>query len=413
MGRLSRAAGRGAAWLLPAERRGWAEAVWAEAYEVPPGPGRLAWRAGGIRLIARESLMARRVRNSMLFAAAAAYLVWTALPGTPSGIITAGIWLRAIGAILVLAGLPWLVRRVLGPVIDSRLARSLRAAAFAGIMALIVALAEIDRITSTPRQLAAGGPHNQPSISMLAMWSTFLVAVAGYAAAILAVTAKRSWVTSTTVSIGAGAGVALGVVIYAIMPLGFETHATAPWLPGSDMDPVVTVAWILLFGGPLAAALLAGWRCRGSVGSLVPAEAKIRQALAAGTLVTLVGSLVVCVLGPATLASFTWVAHLLYPGQHLTSAAIARRAANMARYGAGGYSLVWFFFPIIGLGSGSLAAIGRWGSEAVRERGVGPRGGGPSGPERAPVPPPAGWSADNEGEPASVAAGVYVSTRDS
>ena len=42
---LSRAAAR----LAPAERRDWAEALWAEADEVPSGLARLAWRAGGIR----------------------------------------------------------------------------------------------------------------------------------------------------------------------------------------------------------------------------------------------------------------------------------------------------------------------------------------------------------------------------
>ena len=101
--------------------------------------------------------MARRVRNSLLFAVAAAYLAWTALPGTPSALLTAFIWLRTIGTIVVLAGLPWLVRRRLGPVIDSRLARSLRVATFAGIMALIVALAEFDHIKDTPSQAGGGG----------------------------------------------------------------------------------------------------------------------------------------------------------------------------------------------------------------------------------------------------------------
>src|SRR5262249_24865206 len=64
MTRLSRgcaAAGRAAARLLPAERREWAEALWAEAHQVPPGLPRLAWRAGGLRLIAREATMARRL----------------------------------------------------------------------------------------------------------------------------------------------------------------------------------------------------------------------------------------------------------------------------------------------------------------------------------------------------------------
>ncbi len=45
LGRIAAAAGRGAVRLVPAARRDWAEAVWAEAQEVPPGWPRLAWRA--------------------------------------------------------------------------------------------------------------------------------------------------------------------------------------------------------------------------------------------------------------------------------------------------------------------------------------------------------------------------------
>ena len=54
MSRLSwvgAAARRGVAWLVPTGRRGWVEAVWAEAPEVPPGLRRLAWRAGGVRAV--------------------------------------------------------------------------------------------------------------------------------------------------------------------------------------------------------------------------------------------------------------------------------------------------------------------------------------------------------------------------
>ena len=38
---------RALVWLLPAGRRDWLAALWAEAEEVPPGLTRLAWRAGG------------------------------------------------------------------------------------------------------------------------------------------------------------------------------------------------------------------------------------------------------------------------------------------------------------------------------------------------------------------------------
>jgi hypothetical protein len=72
MSRLSRAAARCAARLLPADRRDWAEALWAETGAVPPGLVRLAWRAGGVRLIAREALLMRRAARTLVFAAAAA-----------------------------------------------------------------------------------------------------------------------------------------------------------------------------------------------------------------------------------------------------------------------------------------------------------------------------------------------------
>jgi hypothetical protein len=42
LGRVGAAVRRGATHLVPAARRDWVEAVWAEALEVPPGLGRLA-----------------------------------------------------------------------------------------------------------------------------------------------------------------------------------------------------------------------------------------------------------------------------------------------------------------------------------------------------------------------------------
>jgi hypothetical protein len=411
--RLRSAVGRATSYLLPAERRDWADAVWAEAYEVPPGLPRLRWRAGGIRLITREALMARRVRLSLLFAVSAAYLAWTALPGTPSALLTAIMWLRTIGTVVLLAGLPWLIRRRLGPVIDSRLAHWLRVATYAGLMALIVALAEREHVTDTPQKLAAAGPHNQPSVGLLMPWSAFLILVAGYVAIVLAVTARRSRVTPTTLSIGTGTGIALGVVMYAIMPLGFGNVATAPWLRGSAIDPLVVVAWVLLFGGPVVAALLAGWRCRGSAGPLGWGEARIRQGVAAGILVPLVGSLVVCVLGPVTMALMLragWLAHSLYPGRHLSAAAVANLVSH---YFPAGYFLIWLAFPIVGICLASLTALCAWGNQAVRERGHGSGGGGPGGPELAPEPPPAGWPGDVGYEQSAVAVGLFVSSRPS
>ncbi len=95
--------------VVPAARRDWAEAVWAEAHEVPAGWQRLAWRAGGLRLMAKEAQMARRIGILLLFVAAAGAAAWGAWPGSPvshGAAVQGGI----IITVLLLAGLPLLTR---------------------------------------------------------------------------------------------------------------------------------------------------------------------------------------------------------------------------------------------------------------------------------------------------------------
>ena len=108
MSRLSRAGAAGlrvAALLVPAERRDWVEAVWAEARAVPPGPRRLAWRAGGVRLIAKEALMRRGIGNAMLFAVAAALAAWAAWPGSAGNFAASVDRVDVISAVALLAAL--------------------------------------------------------------------------------------------------------------------------------------------------------------------------------------------------------------------------------------------------------------------------------------------------------------------
>ncbi len=86
MGRFTRVlAGllRCLAGLLPAGRREWAEAVLAEAGEVPAGLGRVAWLGGGVWLVAREVVMHRVIRV-LAFAAGAVGMVWAGWPGSSS-----------------------------------------------------------------------------------------------------------------------------------------------------------------------------------------------------------------------------------------------------------------------------------------------------------------------------------------
>ena len=83
MSRLRRdaaTAGRCVVWLMPTGRREWAEALWTEADTAPPGRPRLAWRAGGLRLVTSEVLARRRVGRVLLFVAAATLMAWTTWP---------------------------------------------------------------------------------------------------------------------------------------------------------------------------------------------------------------------------------------------------------------------------------------------------------------------------------------------
>ena len=139
MNRLDQAAAAGrraAAWLLPAGRREWVAAVWAEAHEVPPGLARLAWRAGGAWMLAREALMPRQFGRAAVFAAAAGAAAWAAWPQPTVGHAAVSQF-HVIATVLLLAGLPLLSRRFFGPPSPSRAGRSLRVFCSAAILALM------------------------------------------------------------------------------------------------------------------------------------------------------------------------------------------------------------------------------------------------------------------------------------
>jgi len=119
---MGEAARRAAARLVPAERRDWVEAIWAEAREVPPGLRRLAWRAGGVRLIAREALMSRRIGNAILFALAAGLAAWAAWPGSAASFAASVDRVDVITVVVLLAALALVARRVFGPPGSSRAA---------------------------------------------------------------------------------------------------------------------------------------------------------------------------------------------------------------------------------------------------------------------------------------------------
>jgi hypothetical protein len=141
LGRVAAAAGRATVRLVPPARRDWAEAVLAEAHQVPAGWPRLAWRAGGARLIAKEAMVVRRSGVILLFAAAAGAATWAAWPGYGGHAAVART--DIIATVLLVAGLPLLTRWLLGPP-GNRAARWLRAVGYAAILALMPAKATIE-----------------------------------------------------------------------------------------------------------------------------------------------------------------------------------------------------------------------------------------------------------------------------
>jgi hypothetical protein len=396
MGGLTRALA-GLLWcsarLVSAERREWAEAVGAEAAEVPAGRQRVVWLGGGLWLVAREAQMVRRAARALVFVAAAAWVAYVVWPGPAGNPATAVNRLNVAVLLPVLAGLPLLVRWLFGPAATGWTAGVVRSGAYAAVLALTLAKASVEQVRDNPAAVPRLNPDASVPVTtgMIYTWlveSLFLLVVAGYVAAILAATARRPRVAPATLAAGTGAGVVLGAVMYAVGPLGFTSHATDPWLHGFPVGLAVLLAWVVLFVGPALAGASAG-RCYRRPGAPEQVhKAKIRQAIAAGFLAAAVGALVVTVLGTATIALMPrapWVLHWLYPGQHLP-AAVAYTNELTASVRADGYGLILLTFPVIGflmgLAGGGMAA-------AVPPPGP-PPGGGPPRPPGDPAPEPPG-----------------------
>jgi hypothetical protein len=406
--RIATAAGRVAVRLVPAGRRDWAEAVWAEAHEVPAGWPRLAWRAGGLGLIAKEGQMARTIGSWSLFAVAAGAAAWGAWPGSPvshAAPVQGGI----IITLALLVCLPVLTRLVLGSPAN-RAARWLRAGFYAAILAVMPAQTAIrlflganprsgiDRHTFDVIQ----GPGVPGRVSGSSGWTgeiVLLIFTACFLAVLLALTARRTPVAPATLAIGAGAGLMLGVVMYAIAPLGLNVKfPDRPWLHGSTADGVGVLAWILLFGAPLIAGALAGRRCHVEDDPAQAAGTQAWQGFAAGAVSGGVGAMLVTVLGAGTTAlmvSSAWVRDLLYHGPHLTASAVYGRELY-ASQDVSAYLLLFFAFPFIGLMMG-LVGTGIANMKPRQPDGGRPGGPpGPGGPEPLPAPPDGGRHVDAE-----------------
>ncbi len=216
---LERSAG-----LLPAARRDWARAVLAEAGEVPSGAGRVAWLGGGLWLVAREVLMGRVIRV-LAFAAAAAGMVWIGWPGASSNSATPLNRVYAVGTVVLLAVLPWVVRRYFGPVRSGWAPRAARVGGYAMVLALIAAKTVKDRDGSKLGAYFAVVP------GIWALEILLLLVIAAYVAGLLILTSsQRVRLTRWILPIGIGFGAATAGVLYPLAPLGVNVDPSGPSL---------------------------------------------------------------------------------------------------------------------------------------------------------------------------------------
>jgi len=282
---------RCSAGLLPADRRVWTRALWAEADEVPAGWRRLAWLLGGLRLTMREATRRRGLGYPLAFTAAAAGTAWSAWPGPPGDPAVAINRADVVTIAMLLAGLPWAIRRVRGPAAGSRPARLLRTGGYAALLALVLVKAAVERVAEAP-------PNNFEGPARA--WTgevVFLGVMACYAALILICTARRSPAAPGTVAIGAATGAALGVVAYVLGPLGFPLRFTGLW-PAFLYDAAMALGALLALCAPALAGLAATRR----VDRARPAGSTGRQGAMAGMWTGAAAALVVAVLSTSTIA---------------------------------------------------------------------------------------------------------------
>jgi hypothetical protein len=236
---------RGLAGLLGEQRRDWVHALLAETDDLPTPSTRLAWLSGGLLLVAREVLM-NRIIQALAFAAGAVGLVWIGWPGASTNSATPVNRMYVVGTLVLLAGLPLLVRRYFGPARPGWGPRLVRVGGYAVVLGLIAATAVQERIGS---QLGGYFPVIVP---VWAMDVGFLLIIAGYVAGLLILTCRRIQLTRRVLPLALGIGGLTAGVLYLLAPFGIGAAAEAA-SHSLHGGPVVVADYLLLACSALAA----------------------------------------------------------------------------------------------------------------------------------------------------------------
>jgi hypothetical protein len=359
--------------------------------------------------------MPRRIVYSLAFAAFAAFAAglmragWPGAPGNPATLVNR---VDVIATVVLLAGLPWVVRRRYGPAAHGRLARVARASGYAAIFALVAVktgVARTEYATVARRHLLAG------------VWTgevVFLGLLAACVAGLLAVTARRSPAGPPTVAIGLGTGVAAGLVLAALPPMGHPLHlanAVLAW----GYDAARVLAMVTVMGATVAAGMAAARRTSARAGRLSLSDARGRQGVAAGLCAGTAAALLASLVGLCTIAllpqeanRLAWSRPYRYTlpkgGPHWTHPYRTALPDGVYQFEVGasdsaaGFLSVLVLYPLFGAG------LGAWGglfAADQRRRPGGGGGGGGQGPDPVPPPPDDGDRRDPERVPAILRGG--------
>jgi hypothetical protein len=336
--------------LLPAGRREWAEALGAEAHEVPAGWRRLSWLAGGVWMAVAGT--AGRAACVLAFGAAAAGTAWSAWPGPPGDPATPVNRVDVIAVTVILAGLPWAGRRVFGSAGAGRPAQVVRAGGYAAVLALALVKASVERLAYAPPN-TLGSPR-----VFYVGEAVFLVVIAWYAAWILAATTRP---TAPAIAPAVLAGAAAALVADALGPLGLPLGFTGTG-PAGLYDALLALGTVLVLAAPAAAGLHAARRAIRDR-QQNPYWTPVQQGALAGLTTGITAALLVTVLGTATIALLPhdpgllqWA--MMHLGQfaraNLGHATPREYAAENSVY-AWGYLIVLVGGPLLG---GMLGACG-------------------------------------------------------
>jgi hypothetical protein len=319
--------------------------------------------------------MPRTIRYWLALAGAVAAMAVAGWPGPPDNPATLISRVSVVGVAVMLAGLPSLIRRKFGPIAGGWAPPLVRAVGCATAIVLIAVMARVERL-----EFAARRP------SLAGLWvgeAVFLAVIAVYAAGLLAVTASRTPARRTTLVIGGGAGVVIGVAIFGLRPLADKLHIASPTLAVLyQVGKVLAVPLVL--AAAIAASTVAARRASSRAGGLPLRHVRARQGFAAGACVGFAAAVVVSVLGIATIALLPHAATGLQwtlPFRNFPPDSVYQFEVAMTEAGAG-FLLVLIIFPVVGAG------LGAWAGMFAGDTGLRPDGGGGGGGPKAPGPRP-------------------------